>query len=135
MSLISLSFWWLPLCICQNPLPWKFAKSCLSVCSFFKTLAAWVFPILIYLAITLQLNFLFLALSKILIFASNFRYRLLSFPDSHFFSLLEVMLMSTSLPPSMIKTAIDSKHYIKKIRLRVDLIINKRTINLKHSIV
>ena len=68
MSLIALNFWWLPLFICLNPLPSKFANSSLSVCSLFQTLAAWVFPILNFLAITLQLNSLFLASSKISMF-------------------------------------------------------------------
>ena len=135
MSLIALNFWWLPLSICLNPLPWKFANSPLSVRSFFKTLTAWFFPILNSLATTLQLDFHFLASSKILIFSSNVRHRLQSFPDSRFFTLTEATLMSTSLLPSMIKTTIDSKHSIKKIRLRIDSIINKKTINLKHSIV
>ena len=135
MSLIALNFWWLPLFICLKPLPWKFANSSLSVRSFFKTLAAWVFLILNYLAITLQLNFLFLASSKILIFPSNVRHRLLSFPGSRFITLIEAIVMSTSLLPSMIKTTIDSKYSIKKNRLRIDSIIKKRTINLKHSIV
>ena len=85
MSLIALNFWWLPLFICLNPLPSKFANSSLSVCSLFQTLAAWVFPILNFLAITLQLNSLFLASSKISMFWSNVRHRLLSFPDSRFF--------------------------------------------------
>ena len=52
-----------------------------------------------------------------------------------FFTLIEAMFMSTSFHPLMIKTTIDSKHSTKKIRLRIDSIINKRTINLKHSIV
>ena len=103
MSLIVLNFWWLPLFICLNTLPGKFANSSLSVCSFFKTLAAWVFPILNSLAITLQLNFFFFTSSKILIFLSNVRHRLLSFPGSRFFALIEAMLMSTSLLPPMIK--------------------------------
>ena len=135
MSLITLNIWWLPLFICFKLLPWKCANSPLSVRSFFKTFVARVFPIINSLAITLQLNFLFLVSSKILIFSSNVRHHLLRFPDSHFFTLIETMLMLTSLPPSMIKTAIDLKHSIKKIRKRIDSIINKRTINLKHLIV
>ena len=134
MSLITLNIWWLPLFICFNLLPWKCANSPLSVRSFFKTFVAREFPILNSLAITLQLNFLFLASSKISIFSSNVRHHLLRFPDSHFFTLIETILMLTSLPPSMIKTAIDLKHSIKKIRKRIDSIINKRTINLKHLI-
>ena len=51
------------------------------------------------------------------------------------FSELCFMLMSTSPSPSMIKTAINSKHYVKKSRLGINSIANKRTINLKHSIV
>ena len=73
MSLIALNFRWVLLFICLNPLPSKFANSSLSVHSFIKALAAWVFPILNSLAITLQLNFLFLASSKLLIFSSYVR--------------------------------------------------------------
>ena len=118
MSLIALNFWWIPLFICLNPLPWKFADSSQNARSFFKALSAWVFLILNSLAITLYINFLFLDSSKILIFSSYVRHRLLSFPNSSFFMLIEAMLISTLLPPSMIKATIDSKHSIKKIWLR-----------------
>ena len=79
-------------------------------------------------------HFLFLASSKILTVSSNARHHL-CFPDSCFFKFIEAMLMSSSVPPSMINAKIDSKHSIKKIRLRIDSILNKRTINLKHLVV
>ena len=92
-SLIALYFWWFSLLRCLRPFPWKFSYCTLQLASFkLATLAACVLPILNCSAISLQLIFLFLTTSSILIFSSKFKHLLFNFQTSLFLLLIYAML-------------------------------------------